>query len=569
MKTLITLIAAGCLMGAAFAQQSNQLTASSVAQGEPAALTVSGGDSAPRIRSEAIRAHLEFLADDLLEGRGTGSRGHKLAMNYIRAQCEASGLRGGADGGGYFQKVPLVRSAVDEKETTFELKARDGTRSLVYGTDFLILDAHRDTEGGASGELAFVGYGVTAPEQGYDDYAGLDVKGKIVAMLAFLEAPPSFPSAVRAYYAAPDVKCANAAAHNAVGVLYVRSPAREAQYPWPFLLRELRIGAGSLRWLNADGRPGGLDDTLKIFGMLNRSGAEALFAEEKCGLDEVFAAAEKGTPPRFALSKSASIRFRSRHEKVESDNVVAVLEGSDPVLKNEYVVYSTHADHLGIGDAVDGDSIYNGAMDNAGGCAVLLEVARSFGALRERPRRSVIFLFVTGEEAGLLGSDYFACHPTIPLGQIVANINFDGGTSLTPLSDVIAWGAEHSSLQAAVQQAASQTGFAVSPDPFPEEAFFVRSDQFSFVKKGIPSILVDVGVKSTQPGVDGLALLKQWLVTVYHSPKDDLTQPIQYETSARFARFVFRLSHAIAMDPQRPHWNENDFFGGKFGAGRR
>jgi len=568
MKRLISLIAVGCLAGAAIAQQPNQPTAPSVTQGGPAGPLVSGVDPTLQIRPEAIRAHLAFLADDLLEGRGTGSRGHKLAVNYIRAQCEACGLRGAADGGGYFQKVPLVRTAVDEKETTFELKAGDGTKSLVYGMDFAILDTHRDTEGSGSGELVFVGYGVTAPERGYDDYAGLDVKGKIAVMLAF-EAPPSFPSAVRAYYAAPAVKRANAVAHNTVGVLYVRSPAREAQFPWPFLLRELRIGGNSLRWLNSDGRPGGLDDTLKIVGMLNRSGVEALFANEKCGSDEVFAAAEKGVPPQFGLSKSATIRFRSRHERVESDNVVATLEGSDPVLKNEYVLYSTHVDHLGIGDAVDGDSIYNGAMDNAGGCAVLLEVARSSGALRERPRRSVVFLFVTGEEAGLLGSDYFACHPTIPVGQIVANINFDGGTSLTPLSDVIAWGAEHSSLQAAVQHAASQTGFTVSPDPFPEESFFVRSDQFSFVKKGIPSIFVDVGVKSTQPGVDGLALLKQCLVTVYHSPKDDLTQPIQYETSAQFARFVFRLGHAIAMESERPRWNDNDFFGGKFGSGRR
>ena len=200
---------------------------------------------------------------------------------------------------------------------------------------------------------------------------------------------------------------------------------------------------------------------------------------------------------------------------------------------------------------------------------MLLEVARSFGTLRERPRRSVIFLFVTGEEAGLLGSDYFASHPTIPMGQIVANINCDGGMSLTPLSDVIAWGAEHSSFEAAVQQAASQTGFTVSPDPFPEEGLFVRSDQFSFVKKGVPAIFVDVGVKSTQTGVDGLALLKQWLVTVYHSPKDDLTQPIQYATGVRFARFLFRLGYGIAIDPQRPQWNKNDFFGTKFGPGDR
>lgn len=393
------------------------------------------------------------------------------------------------------------------------------------------------------------------------------MKGKIAVVFTW-EAPPSFPSAVRGYYSDPDVKRATAVAHGAIGLLHIRSPAMENRFPWQFLLRELRIGDNSKRWRHPDGRPGGLDDTLKICGILNRSGAETLFAGERTGLDEVFTAGEKGTPPRFALSKRATLRFRSRHEELESDNVVAVLEGSDPVLKNEYVLYSTHVDHLGIGDPVDGDSIYNGAMDNAGGCAVLLEVARSFAALSERPRRSVVFLFVTAEEAGLLGSDYFASYPTIPARQLVANINFDGGTTLTPVSDVIAWGAEHSSLGAAVQRAAGQTAFAVSPDPFPEEGFFVRSDQFSFVKKGIPALFVDLGFKSTEPGVDGLALQKKWLVTVYHSPKDDASQPIHYQTSARFAQFVFRLGRAVANDSEHPHWNSNDFFGTKFGSSR-
>lgn len=568
MKTLIVVIVVACLVVPVLAQQPSQPTERSASQGDPAHPPAFGIAPTPQVRPEAIHAHLAFLADDLLEGRGTGSRGHKLAVNYIRSQCEACGLRGAADGGGYFQEVPLVRTMVEEKQTTLDLKTGDGTRSLVYGTDFVILDTHKETEGNATGELVFVGYGVTASEQGYDDYAGLDVKGKIVVMLSD-EAPSSFPPAVRAYYTDHNVKRSNAAAHGAIGAICIRSPATEKRFPWQFLLRELRIGFNSLRWLDTNGRPGGLDDTLRVFGTLNRSGAEVLFANEKYGLTEVFAAVEKGAPPRFTLAKSVTVKFRSRHEKIESDNAVAVLEGSDPVLKNEYVLYSTHVDHLGIGDTVDGDSIYNGAMDNAGGCAVLLEVARSFGTLRERPRRSVIFLFVTGEEAGLLGSDYFASHPTIPMGQIVANINFDGGMSLTPLNDIIAWGAEHSSFEAAVQQAASQTGFTVSPDPFPEEGFFVRSDQFSFVKKGIPSILVNVGVKSTQTGVDGLAFLKQWLVTVYHSPKDDLTQPIQYANGARFARFLFRLGHGIAMDPQRPQWNKNDFFGTKFGSGGR
>jgi Zn-dependent M28 family amino/carboxypeptidase len=387
--------------------------------------------------------------------------------------------------------------------------------------------------------------------------------------MLWFESPPSFDPAVRAYYANHEVKRANAAAHGAIGAVYVRSPAMESLLPWAGVLRELRIGGFSLRWLQDNGRPNGLDDALKVFTMLNRPGADALFADEKYSFDEVLATAKKGTPQRFALSKSASIKFHSRHEKVESDNVVAMIEGSDPVLKSEYVLFSTHVDHLGIGDPIDGDSIYNGAIDNAGGCAALLEVARSFAASPERPKRSLLFLFVTAEESGLLGSDYFACHPTIPIGQIVADINFDVVTPLTPLSDVIAWGSEHSSLQTVVERAASQTGFTVSPDHSPEEGYFVRSDQFSFVKKGVPSMLVNLGVKSTDPAVDALALFKKWLVTIYHSPKDDLSQPIHYETSARFAGFLFRLGQVIAMDSERPYWKDNDFFGEKFASRRR
>jgi hypothetical protein len=527
-----------------------------------------GDPGMDRIRPQVIRAHLEFLSDDLLEGRGTGSRGHKLAANYIRAQCQGAGLRGGGPGGSYFQKVPLVRTTMDEAQTTLELETAGGRTNLAYAKDFAMLDTHRETEGAASGEMVFAGFGVTAPQQGYDDYAGIDAKGKIVVLLS-AESPPSFSAAIRAYYSDHDVKRANAVAHGAMGMLYIDSPAVQQRFPWRFTLRELRIGWNSMRWLGPAGKPGGLEDSLRACGMMSPSGAEALFAGEKRTLSELFAASEQGRPPHFALSKRARVKFRSRHESVESENIVAVLEGSDSVLSREYVLLSTHVDHLGIGDPVDGDSIYNGAMDNAGGCAVLLEVARAFAAASDRPKRSLVFLWVTGEEAGLLGSDYFANFPTIPAGQIVANLNFDGATSLTRLSDVVAWGAEHSSLQASVQRAASQAGFTVSPDPFPEEGFFVRSDQFSFVKKGIPSVFLDVGYKSTDPQVDALAMMKKWLVTIYHSPKDECTQPIQYETTTQFGRFLFRLGYALAMDPERPRWNQDDFFGEKFASGRR
>ncbi|MHC1762742.1 MAG: M20/M25/M40 family metallo-hydrolase [Verrucomicrobiia bacterium] len=522
-------------------------------------------EDAPReresIRPEAIRAHVEFLADDLLEGRGTGSRGNRLAANYLRAQCQAAGLRGAAEGGSFFQKISFVRTIVDQEETTLELKSASIQRNLVYEKEFAIIDTHRETQGAASGELVFAGFGVTAPEQGYDDYAGIDVKGKIVVLLSE-EAPPAFPSAVRAFYSDHDYMRANASGHGAVGLLYIDSPAVQKRFPWAFTLRELKIGWNSIRWVAPNGAVGGLDDSLKICGLLSPSGAAVLFADEKYGLDQIFAAAGKGSPPHFAMSKSACVKFQSRHEKVESQNVVARLGSGPP--HREYVLFSAHLDHLGIGEPIDGDGIYNGALDNATGCAVLLEIARAFAASREHMQRDLLFLFVTAEEAGLLGSDYFACHPTVPLDRIAAVINVDGGANLTPVSDMIAWGAEHSSLGRAVQEAASQTSFTVSPDPFPEEGIFVRSDQFSFVKKGIPSLLIDLGVKSTTSGIDALALLKEWMVTVYHSPKDDLSQPIDYVTSARLATCIYELGHAVALDPDPPRWNEADFFGSKF-----
>ncbi len=516
------------------------------------------------MRPEIVRAHLAFLADDALEGRGTGSRGYDLAAKYLRTQLQAFGSDGGAADGGYFQTVPLVRTEVDAAATSFELQGVGASRRLAYGNDYALIDTHGDLAGQASGRVVFVGYGVTAPERNYDDYAGLNVDGAIVVFMAF-SAPPSFPPTLRAYYSNLDVKRANAVQHGAVGALALRGPAEEKRFPWPSVLRELQIGWNSMRWLGLDGGAGGLGDGLQVMGLLNRSGAEALFADEERQPSDIFAAIEGDDPPRFALSKEITIRYAARHQTLESPNVIARFEGSDPELKNEYVLYTAHADHLGIGPVVNGDDIYNGAMDNASGCAVLLEIARAFGRLAERPKRSVLFAFVTGEEQGLLGSDYFAHYPTVPLGSIVANINVDGGAALTPVSDVFAWGSEHSSLGGVVEHAASATGFSVSPDPFPEEGLFVRSDQFSFVKQGVPALFLEVGVHSKTPGVDALALLKNWLVTNYHSPMDDVRQPIDYETSARFAGFAFAVGQRVATDQQRPQWNQNDFFGQTFG----
>ena len=373
-----------------------QLVSCQAPQGPEQAAGSNVADVSNQIRPEAIQAHIEFLADDALEGRGTGSRGYELAAKYLRAHLLASSINGGAGNEKYFQKVPLVRTSVEPQQATMQI----GDLELTLDRDFILLDTHRDLSGKASGKVVFAGYGVTAPEFGHDDYADLDTRGAIVAFMEF-EAPPSFPSTVRAYYSDQNVKIANAAAHGAIGTLFIRSPVLERMFPWEGWLRELDIGWNSLRWLKNDGLPGGMTEESLVVGVLNRSGSELLFDSEVHDLQSVLDAAAAGQPPTFALSKTVTIEYQASHEQVDSVNVIGLLEGSDPKLKDEYVVYTAHVDHLGIGPELDGDSIYNGALDNASGCAVLLEVARAFAALPQRPKRSILFVFVTGEEAGL------------------------------------------------------------------------------------------------------------------------------------------------------------------------
>ncbi len=539
-----------------------QLVSCQAPQGPEQAAGSNVADVSNQIRPEAIQAHVEFLADDALEGRGTGSRGYDLAAKYLRAQLSASGINGGTRNEKYFQKVPLIRTSVEPQQATMQI----GDSQLELGTNFILLDTHRNLTGKASGKIVFEGYGVTAPEFGYDDYADLDTRGAIVAFMEF-EAPPSFPSAVRAYYSDQNVKIANAAAHGAIATLFIRSPVLEKMFPWEGWLRELDFGWNSLRWLKNDGLPGGMTEESLVVGLLNRSGSELLFDGEVHDLQSVLDAAAAGQPPTFALSKTVTIEYQASHEQVDSVNIIGLLEGSDPKLKDEYVVYTAHVDHLGIGPELDGDSIYNGALDNASGCAVVLEVARAFASLHDRPKRSILFVFVTGEEAGLLGADYFVNNPTVPMQRIVANINVDGGISLTPVKGIVAYGAEHSSIGPLTRNVANQVDLTVGKDPFPEEGFFVRSDQFPFVKKGVPSVFLGVGVgfDSVLPDVDPLEILKDWLVTNYHTPKDDISQPLDYVSSAKLSKFAFALGHSIAMEPQRPRWNESDFFGNKFG----
>jgi Zn-dependent M28 family amino/carboxypeptidase len=509
------------------------------------------------IRPEAIRAAMNFLADDQLEGRGTATRGYEIAAKYMASEFELMGLSPAGDASTYFQKVPL-RSVRPEGSASSMTVIRNGKEeALAYNKDFQIFSDSRRAEASVEAPVVYVGFGVTAPELNYDDYKGLDVKGKIVALV--FEAP-NFESSLRAHYSTSEVKAANAVAHGAIGIIILNDPVLESIYPFSERIRDSE--RPGLRWLEKDGTPHDTFPQLKGAAGLSLEATKNFLTGSGHTAKEVFQAAKEGKSLTFLLPVTVKIHGRQKLEDVSSPNVVAKLEGSDPALKNEYVVYSAHLDHLGVGAPIKGDSIYNGALDNASGCAILLEVARAFAQMNPRPRRSMLFVAVTGEEAGLLGSDYFASNPTVPKNGIVANVNVDEDQMLWPLVDIIPFGAEHSSLGAVVKQAASRLHLELSPDPMPEEVIFVRSDQYSFVKQGIPAVYPTPGFKSNDPNIKPAEIFKNWEATRYHQPQDDMQQPgLDFNQAAKYADFVFLCGWLVAQDPARPTWNEHDFFG--------
>ena len=504
------------------------------------------------IRPTALEGHVRFLADDLLEGRGTATRGYDLAARYVIAQYRRIGLEPAGVDGSFLQPVPLRRATLRRAESGVSLTVQGRRHDLRIERDYLMsADTYaRETEVNAA--IVFAGYGITAPDLGYDDFAAIDARGKIVAVLS--GAPPAFPHTLRAHYSSSRVKDANMAAHGAVGVLTIRTPVDERRATWEKIAPQSR--QPSIRWIGADGIPDGVTPELRGAATLNRAAAEKLFQGAPSPLAEVFDAAEKGKLRGFDLPARARIRRASRHESVSSPNVAGILRGSDPKLAREVVVLSAHLDHLGIGAAVQGDSIYNGAFDNATGIAALIEVAAALAATRPRPKRSVLFLAVTGEEKGLQGSSYFAEHPTTPIEDLVANLNMDMYVMVGTLREVVAHGAQHSTLAAVVRQAATTLGIHVVTDPTPEQVVFIRSDQYSFVRRGVPSLFV-----TGRGGASSQAALDDWLRRVYHSPQDDLGQRMDYESLARFARLHLLMASRVANQPSRPRWNPGDFFG--------
>ena len=525
----------------------------------------SGDDAALQsIRPESIRAAMRFLSDDLLEGRGTGTRGYEIAAKYMATEFEAMDLQAAGDNGTYFQTVPLRSARVDETGSSLTLVRGGKEEALVHRKDFISRADPGREDTSVEAPVVYVGTGVTAPEQNYDDYKGIDAKGKIVALI--LGAPPSFESGIRAHYSSGIVKSQIAAAHGAVGMIFLNDPVLEGMYPFEKRVRDLSFS--SMKWLDQKGQPNDYFPELKGIASLSMDATKSFFAGSAHSADEVYAAVKSGKPLSFDLPMTARIRNVTKLANVQGTNVAAKLPGSDPSLAGETIVFTAHLDHLGIGEPVKGDKIYNGALDNASGSAILLEIARAYAHMNPHPRRSMLFVAVTGEEKGLLGSDYFAHYPTVEKKSIVANVNMDEDLMLWPLKDIVAFGAEHSSLADVVKAAASRLDISVSPDPMPQEVIFIRSDQYSFVKQGIPSIFPVPGFRSDDPYINPQAIFKTWEETRYHQPQDDMNQPgLDFDAAVKYGRFVFLCGWNIAQEKDRPHWNTGDFFGERYGKG--
>jgi Peptidase family M28 len=525
--------------------------------------------AAKTIQPAEIRAHMRFLSDSLLAGRAPGTPGYDIAARYVATELEGMGLEPAASGS-WFEQVPLEKAVTDEAASSLTLSLHGQERKLVNAKDYILSawfanparPEKATAESDVTAPVVFVGFGVTAPEQTYDDYAAVDVHGKMVAEI--YGAPSAFPSTIRAFYSDSVVKSKIAVAHGAVGVLIIVLPEDWKRFPWDWVVPQIQMG--EMHWINQGGVPHEFFPELRGQAFLSETGAKTLFAGSPQPLDEAFEAARKSQPQGFALPVSARIHTVAHESLIHSANIIAELKGSDPRLRDQYVVYSAHVDHLGICPAIEGDNVCHGAIDNASGASTLLEIARAYASLPAAPRRSMLFVFVTGEEMGLLGSDYFAHFPTVPLPSIVANINIDGAPgAFYPMKDIVALGAEHSTLGDETARAAKSMGYDLSPDPMPEEVYFIRSDQYSFVLQGVPAVNISDGVKAVDPKVNLLEVNKKWAVTRYHTPLDNMDQPMNFDSMAKLALLNFLVGFDVAEHDAAPAWNHDDFFGTTFG----
>jgi Zn-dependent M28 family amino/carboxypeptidase len=492
--------------------------------------------------------YVKVLADDKMQGRETGSAELREAEAFVVEQLKKSGLEpAGSDG--FYQSVKLKSKQIVEKDSSASL-VRDGqAEPLVLGED-----AYFGTRGNLAphveGQLMFVGYGLSVPEVNYDDLAGLDLKGKIA--VSFAGSPSNIPGALASHYRSAAERGKAFRKAGIIGSIGIPNPG-SMDIPWS------RMSANrahvSMELVGEEFNETAGEQLSMVF---NPAAAEKLFAGSGHTFAEVVDLAKAGQQlPRFPLTASIRTTTKVEEKEVDSANIVARLPGTDPALKNEYVVLSAHIDHIGVGEPINGDRIYNGAMDNASGCAALLDVAASLKQSPEKLKRSLLFVFVTGEEKGLLGSKYFTAHPTVDAKSMVADINIDMFLPIVPLKVLTVYGLQESSVGDVATQAAKARGIRVQPDPEPQRNSFIRSDQYNFIRHGVPAVAMKVGFDPDSPEQK---LFKDWLTYRYHAPSDDLDQPVDLSAAAGYEEIIRAMMISLADNPSKPQWNADSFF---------
>jgi Zn-dependent M28 family amino/carboxypeptidase len=508
------------------------------------------------IAAPALRAHVKFLADDLLEGRLPGSRGDRLARAYVAARFEALGLEPAAPGGGWFQEVPLV-GLTSRVEGPMQFTAGDRRLSLAFGDEMMAAaGVQRERAAWSDAEVVFVGYGITAPEFGWDDFKGVDVKGKV--LLVMNNDPESDPALfggpTRLYYGRWTYKYEEAARRGAVGAIIIHT-THSAAYPWQVVRTSW---AGEKFELPDEGRP-----TVEVCGWATEAGSRAIAALGGQDLDALRAAAERRDFRPVPLGVKVSVSLQVGISHTASANVVARLPGRDPRRAGQAVLYTAHHDHLGTiqGAAPGGDAIYNGAVDNATGVAALLEIARAYTALPARPARSILFAAVAAEEQGTLGSDFLARHPPVPAGRLAAVINMDAMNVFGRTRDLTVVGFGKSTLDADVRAVAAQQGRTVKPEGHPDRGAYYRSDHFPFAKVGVPGAYVGAGDDFLgRPAGWGEATREAWGRANYHQPSDEWRDEFDLSGMVEDAQLLFRLGIRVADAPGLPTWRPGDEF---------
>jgi Zn-dependent M28 family amino/carboxypeptidase len=502
-----------------------------------------GDDTASRWWS-----HVEALANDGMEGRNTGSPGHKRAAEYVAAQFKKSGLEP-AGVGGYIQPVAFKTRRIVEAQSSLALVRNGQTEALTLGEDANI-SVRVDPAPAVDAPLVFVGYGLHISERNIDDFAGVNLKGAIAVYIS--STPKSLPGPLQAHFGSAAERWKMYKAAGAIGTITIANP-KSMDIPWSRSTLARLQPAMSLADPAMDEAAG-----QKLSVTMNPAHADKLFAGSGHTFAEILALVDGDKAvPSFALPARLKATTAVERSQVESQNVAGILRGADPKRRDEFVVVSAHLDHLGIGGAVNGDTIYNGAMDNASGIAAILEVAASLHESGAKPARSILFVAVTGEEKGELGSRYFAAHPTVPQASIVANVNTDMFLPLFPLKTLMVLGLDESDLGNDVRATAKAVGVTVQADPEPQRNRFVRSDQYSFVKVGIPALAMKVGYDANTPEA---AVAAKWTAERYHAPSDDLNQPIDRSAAGKYVEVVRDLAVRIANRTDRPKWNDASFF---------